>query len=147
MRESCQYITDDRKRNICIVMNGWPMIMTKPLPFPPPVTICGLKMHFENTYQLGTEQVELMIDSSRKSLEKILGDARVVLQSEHACKELVNIGHSLKGLMLNMGEPEWAEVARDLERSARLGERRDYAALIAGLTEGVRTVLMYKRKH
>lgn len=117
-----------------------------PLPHPAPVTIAGLKKHFQTTYQLDENQVELMVNSSRKSLDKILAEARVALHSDHIPVAMVNVGHSLKGLLLNMGQPEWAEVARDLEKSARAGEMRDYAALIALLTEGMATVLAYDEK-
>ena len=122
------------------------MTETTPLPLPEPVTIAGLKKHFQTTYQLAESQVELMINSSRKSLDKILDDAKKALNSDNVPCEMVNIGHSLKGLLLNMGEVEWAEVARDLEKSARAGEARDYAALVAKLTEGMATVLAYNPK-
>jgi len=116
------------------------------LPHPAPVTIAGLKNHFHTTYQLGENQVELMVNSSRKSLDKILTEARTALHSDNIPVEMVSVGHSLKGLLLNMGEPEWAEVARELEKSARAGEVRDYAALVALLTEGLATVLAYDEK-
>jgi len=122
------------------------MTETTPLPHPAPVTIAGLKKHFHTTYQLGENQVELMVNSSRKSLDKILTEARTALHSDNIPVEMVNVGHSLKGLLLNMGEPEWAEVARELEKSARAGEVRDYAALVALLTEGLATVLAYDEK-
>ncbi|SHO42947.1 Hpt domain-containing protein [Desulfopila aestuarii] len=122
------------------------MTETTPFPHPAPVTIAGLRNHFHSTYQLGEKQVELMVNSSRKSLDKILAEARTALQSDNVPAEMVNIGHSLKGLLLNMGEPEWAEIARDLEKSARAGEVRDYSALVALLTEGMATVLAYDEK-
>lgn len=113
------------------------------LPYPPPVTITGLQNHFRSTYQLGDEQVVLMINSSRKSLDKILAEARQALQADDICAELVNIGHSLKGLLLNMGEPEWAEVARALEKSARDRDILDYDAIIRQMTVGMAIVLAY----
>lgn len=119
------------------------MTERKPFPQPAPVTIAGLKNHFQTTYQLGENQVELMVNSSRKSLDKILAEARAALHSDNIPVEMVNVGHSLKGLLLNMGEPEWAEVARDLEKSARAGEQRDYEALVAFLADGMATVLAY----
>lgn len=113
---------------------------------PPPVTIGGLREYFQITYQLGEEQVELMLDSSRKSLERILGEATVAFGSDNVPHQMVNICHSLKGLLLNMGAPEWAGVARDLEKSARAGENRDYAAVITQLSEGLAAVLAYGEK-
>jgi len=119
------------------------MTETTPIPEPAPVTIAGLRNHFRTTYQLGEPQVELMVNSTRKSLSSILVEARSALQSDAVPARMVNVGHNLKGLLLNMGEPAWAEVARDLEKSARAGEMRDYAALVDLLTKGMATVLVY----
>lgn len=116
------------------------------LPIPPPVTIAGLRQHFRVTYQLGDEQVELMVRSSRKSLDKILDEAEKALQSGDICARLGGVGHSLKGLLLNMGEPRWADLARDLEKSAKAGKMRDYAAIIDILTEGMAAVITYGDK-
>lgn len=113
--------------------------------FPAPVVISRLTRYFEKTYQLGTGQAEQMVDSSRRSLEKILAHTGVALQSDDAGGEMVKIGHSLKGVLLIMGEGEWADVARDLERSARQGECRNYARILAGLAEGMAAVLGYEK--
>lgn len=84
-----------------------------------------------------------MIQSSRKSMEKILSDAERALQAEDPRVQLGNIGHSLKGLLLNMGEQQWAEVARDLEISAKTGEERDYSACVTILNKGMAAVMTY----
>jgi hypothetical protein len=122
------------------------MIQHTSKPVPPPVSIAVLRNHFKVTYNLGEEQVELMIQSSRKSMEKILSDAEMALQTEDPRAQLGNIGHSLKGLLLNMGEQQWAEVARDLELSARTGEVRDYTAFIALFSTGMTAVMTYETK-
>ncbi len=119
------------------------MAENRPFPTPAPVSIDGLRTYFRSTYQLGEQQVELMINSSRKSLEKILAEARLALQSEEVCGEMVHIGHNLKGLLLNMGEPEWAELARELEHSARAGIQRDYVGMIDQFVQGMTAVLTY----
>lgn len=119
------------------------MTLQTPLHVPPPVDIVELKHHFKTTYQLGESQVELMIQSSRKSINKILAEAELALQAEDACIQLANVGHSLKGLLLNMGEVRWADVARDMEASARAGEKRDYAAVITMLSNGMAAVIAY----
>lgn len=116
------------------------------LPLPPPVSIAVLKKHFKTTYQLGDSQVELMLQSSRKSLDKILTEAEVALQAEDVCSHLVSIGHSLKGLLLNMGESEWAAFAREFERAAREDESRDYATVIAQLNVGMAAVIAYSEE-
>lgn len=112
-----------------------------PASYPPPLTIGGLRRHFRETYQLGETQIELMVNSSRMSLEKILSEAEVALEAADSCRELVQVGHNLKGLLLNMGAPQWADVARDLEKSARAGEERDYAVIVARLGQGLAEVL------
>lgn len=76
-------------------------------------------------------------------MEKIFSDAGEALQAEDPRVRLGNIGHSLKGLLLNMGEQQWAEVARDLELSAKTGEERDFPAFIAILSTGMAAVMTY----
>ena len=76
-------------------------------------------------------------------MEKILSDAERALQAEDPRVQLGNIGHSLKGLLLNMGEQQWAEVARDLEISAKTGEERDYSAFVTILNKGMAAVMTY----
>lgn len=112
--------------------------------YPPPLTIDGLRRHFRETYQLGDVQIELMVNSSRMSLEKILSEAQQAFNAADTCEKLVPVGHNLKGLLLNMGANQWADVARDLEKSAREGQMRDYAAIVATLSQGLTEVLSYK---
>lgn len=115
-------------------------------PVPPPVTIAALKQHFKTTYQLREDQVELMLQSSRKSMDTVLAAAEDALRAEDVCGRLGDIGHSLKGLLLNMGQSQWAEVARDLEVSARAGEARDYPAVITVLNTAMAAVMTYGKK-
>ena len=107
------------------------------------MSIARLRNHFRTTYNLREEQIELMIQSSRKSMEKILSDAEAALQAEDPLVRLRNVGHSLKGLLLNMGEQQWAEMARELELSAKTGEQRDYLAFITVLSQGMAAVMAY----
>ena len=108
---------------------------------PPPVTLARLRNHFSVTYQLDPQQVELMVSSSRRSLEKIFHEACIALQMDDQAGKMVAVCHSLKGLLLNMGEPGWANMARELEAAARKGESLDYPALFHRFHEGMAEVL------
>lgn len=110
---------------------------------PPPVTIPVLREHFKVTYKLNDEQVELMIQSSRKSLEATLGAARRALLAEDVYPPLVKAAHNLKGLLLNMGQDRWAEFARDMEQSAKSCEEKDYEVIIRAMVVGVEAVIEY----
>jgi HPt (histidine-containing phosphotransfer) domain-containing protein len=110
----------------------------------PPVNISTLRNHFRTTYQLKEDQVELMVQSSQKSLEVTLAAALDALQADDVCEQLVKTLHNLKGVLLNMGEQRWAELARDVEISARNNEDNDYAVAINVLVDGVAEVTGYK---
>lgn len=108
---------------------------------PPPVTLAGLRNHFSTTYQLESQQVELMVSSSRRSLEKIFSEAGFALDASDSTGKMVAVCHSLKGLLLNMGAPDWANVAKELEKAAREGKSLDYRAVLNQFREGMAEIL------
>lgn len=76
-------------------------------------------------------------------MHKVLEEAENAVQAEDTCRRLIHIGHSLKGLLLNMGQPEWASVARSIEKAAREGEDLDYESAIARLSAGMEAIIEY----
>lgn len=110
---------------------------------PPPVTVAALRNHFKSTYKLQDDQVELMIRSSKSSLNKVFFSAREAFKLQDVCGALFRVGHSLKGLLLNMGEPQWADVARKLENAAKNGENRNYKAMVEVLEKGMAEIMEY----
>lgn len=110
---------------------------------PPPVTIPVLREHFRTTYTLDEAQVELMIQSSQLSLEVTLSAAREALLKDETCQSLARAAHNLKGLLLNMGEESWAQVARQIEQAAISNEEFDYAGHIDMLYVAVAAVTGY----
>lgn len=107
---------------------------------PEPVALENLIRHFKNSYGLSDEQVEIMIQSSANSLTKAFVRLYEILEKRQSMEELARQGHRLKGILLNMGEYEWAEVARQLELSAYKEEQRDYRQLIERIENGTKTV-------
>lgn len=102
-----------------------------------------LRYHFRTVYKLNDDQVELMVRSSAKSLRIALAAAEKALKETDIRAPLVEAGHSLKGLFLNMGEGEWAEVARTLERVAKTGKEQDCISLVGAIRQGVVKVVEY----
>ena len=101
----------------------------------------NLRNHFETIYQLDPSQVEIMLESSAKSLQATLTDLSKAIEGDNGLKEVSRLGHSLKGLLLNMGEREWADLARRIEQSAALGKQMDYMGIIKGIRQGSKKLL------
>ncbi len=105
----------------------------------------NLRVHFETTYRLDDSQVEVMLESSVKSLKATLSRLDAAIEGDHGLKEVSRLGHSLKGLLLNMGEREWADLARLIEQSAAVGEQRDYRDILRGIGQGAEKLLSGKK--
>lgn len=113
--------------------------------WPSPVKPSNLREHFATTYRLDANQVEIMLDSSAKSLENTLDELQKAIDDELGYAEISRLGHSLKGVLLNMGELEWAELARFIEKSAGAGKNEKYSELVNGLRKGVESFLNRSR--
>ena len=113
-------------------------IVTSEMPLP--VTVAGLRNHFAITYHLDEEQIEIMLRSTARSLEQTLAAAETALSADDGHASMAKAGHALKGLFLNMGEEDWAAIARELERAATAGEDLDYALVVSRLAKGMRAV-------
>ncbi len=110
----------------------------------PDITVERLRRHFSLTYKLGEAQVDFMIKSSAQSLLAVFETARQIFEKDfpdHA--DLVRMSHSLKGLLLNMGEPEWADIARSMEFAAKAGESHDYSLPVKAVRKAALAVMEY----
>jgi len=92
---------------------------------------------------LNETQVETMLVSSSKSLKQALASAHDILAGTEPEARFALVFHSLKGLLLNMGEAEWAAYTKELEKKQTNGEQVDYAAAVAILEKGMAAILSY----
>jgi hypothetical protein len=113
-------------------------------PAPPPVTVVKLRQHFRDKYLLTDPQVELMVESSSKSLEQSFGNlAEAISSDDLTVDRLKAVYHGLKGVLLNMGEPEWAAYTREIEQKVLAGETLDHSLIVKVLRDGMVEVLTY----
>jgi len=110
---------------------------------PNPLVLDKLRDHFRRTYMLNETQVETMLVSSSKSLKQALASAHDILAGTEPEARFALVFHSLKGLLLNMGEAEWAAYTKELEKKQTNGEQVDYAAAVAILEKGMAAILSY----
>ncbi len=110
---------------------------------PPPIALVRLRDHFRDTYKLTGPQVEIMVVSSSKSLEQGFAHLSEVLAAGEQIERLHAFYHGLKGLFLNMGEPEWAAYAKEIEQKMLAGEELDHKRIVGELQCGVDEVLCY----
>lgn len=117
-----------------------------------PVRLSKLRSHFKKAYLLEDDQVEIMIESSSKSMIRVLEDGNDVIEilkgsasglvknNEDQCRKVF---HSLKGLLLNMGESEWAAYAKDLEAEYKNLNYKQVQNSIEELKTGMAEVVGY----
>ena len=110
---------------------------------PTPLVLDRLRDHFRRTYMLNETQVETMLISSSKSLNQALASAHDILEGTEPEARFTLVFHSLKGLLLNMGEAEWAAYTKELEKKLTDGEQVDYAAAVEILKKGMAMILDY----
>lgn len=92
---------------------------------------------------LNETQVETMLVSSSKSLKQALSSAHDILAGTQPEARFTLVFHGLKGLLLNMGEAEWAAYTKELEKRLKDGEQVDYAAAVETLEKGMAAILSY----
>lgn len=110
---------------------------------PSPLVLDRLRDHFRRTYILKETQVETMLVSSSKSLKQALASAHDILEGTEPEAHFALVFHSLKGLLLNMGEAEWAAYTKEREKKLTDGEQVDYAAAVDILEKGMAVILSY----
>lgn len=101
-----------------------------------------LREHFRKTYKLTEDQVDILLESTAKSMSSTLNALYVAVGGDSRLEEVSRLGHSMKGLLLNMGEQQWAETARELEKAAARGEKRDYGKMVRDIHQGVEDILL-----
>lgn len=115
--------------------------------YPSPVTVAALRAHFADKYQLDEEHIELMLQSSKDSLQAVFVRTDTASGDQpFDFHELKQIGHSLRGLFLNLGEARWAEVARKMEQGANQQQSLQYSEMFEAIREGVQEILEYRTK-
>lgn len=112
---------------------------------PAPVSIERLRNHFRQVYKLNEEQVEFMVRSASQSLQTAFTAADLALESDDPHTALTPVAHSLKGLFLNIGEGEWAALARAMEQAAKAGQAYEYTGTVRNMREGLIAVADYCR--
>jgi ribosomal protein S17E len=110
---------------------------------PPLITVEKLRDHFRHKYQLNETQVEIMIESSSKSLKQGLVQLVQIIDRERSVEGMRAIYHGFKGLFLNMGEREWAEYTKEMEQKLLAGEQLDHGVIAEKLRLGMAEVLAY----
>ena len=114
-----------------------------PILLPAPVTLPKLRNHFKEVYGLNHTQTELMLESSSLSLVQVFENAKEVLNKANSREHLGPVIHGLKGLLLNMGENEWAAVARYVEQRLKKEIQCDLNRIIADMKVGLADILFY----
>ncbi|MEA1923755.1 MAG: ATP-binding protein [Pseudomonadota bacterium] len=100
--------------------------------------------HFKKEYQLADEQVEHLIETSRKNLHENL----VLLHKECEAESFVGIkksAHALKGILLNMGLKIPVEYVVKIEQEALSENLADCRKLLAGLLDELQSFMHYKK--
>lgn len=119
------------------------MTCPDPLALPAPVSAESLKNHFKSTYNFTAAQIDLMIESSAESLKSSLGLLQKATEEKDNFKEISVQSHRLKGVLLNMGENGWAEIARRMEESAARKEQTKYFSIVESLHTGMADILTF----
>lgn len=113
---------------------------TKERQLPAKVNLETLRAHFKLTYNLTDDQIDVMLEASAKSLTTSFSTLYTALETNDL-EQVFRTAHSVKGLLLNLGEKEWAALARQLELAASKGEERGYKSLVTQIYEGVGDIL------
>ncbi len=108
---------------------------------PPKVRTDILRDHFRSTYKLADDQIDIMLASSAKSLTSVFSALYAALDDNEGLDKIYRLAHSIKGLLLNMGETQWAELAREVELAASASEERDYRNMVKKIQYGVEDIL------
>ncbi len=111
-----------------------------------PVKIENLRRHFRDTYKLADEQIDLMLESSARSLQVTFAATEDAFSDKDFYEKVARHAHSMKGLLLNMGEKEWAAQARDIEVAALERVDVDFRKMIDKIHQGVLEVVGFSVK-
>ena len=113
---------------------------------PNPVNLDRLRSHFREVYALTEPQIEVMLESSSRSVRQALEDVQPLLEENVSSKALKPFLHGMKGLLLNIGEVEWADRVREMERMAVENRLEEPQRAIALLETGLEEIRDYSHK-
>jgi len=120
-------------------------VFSEAIPVPAAITLADLRRHFKETYGLSPAQIDVMVESSSKSLAQAFSQAIAAINTADPRPELAPVFHGLKGLFLNMGENEWAAFAREVEQRLKKQEPCDFTMVIEEMQAGLSEILFYCR--
>ena len=95
--------------------------------------------HLTQMYAMPGPQVDILVEKGKTSLKKRCAQAQDLLQSKNLV-ELSKTAHSIKGILLNLGLNDWAEVAMRIEQQrCRSDENLEecMAEQVSSLQEGL----------
>lgn len=99
-----------------------------------------VRRHLVKVYGLEPEQVEQMLNISLKSLAESLAQAQSAL-AENDLQALSRAAHKAKGMLLNAGLEQEAELALTIESRARDEKEDNYAELLNRLTQSIPSLI------
>lgn len=85
-----------------------------------------------------------MVSNSTRSVQSTHDTYLSLIADHERTDELASFCHTMKGLLLNMGQPPWAEVAEQAEHAARSGALQRCHQLLDDIFDGLREV---REKH
>ena len=100
-----------------------------------PIALDVIREHLRQQYQLEEASVEAIVVKIRGSLAEDLRMAQEALAAGDLPR-LRQVAHSLKGVLLNAGQFEWAELAATIDNGIRENRQADYGALVDRLAYG-----------
>lgn len=110
---------------------------------PPPVSIEKLRRYFSKAYGLKDAQVEVLVESSAKSINQAFANISAAMDSKESAQQLALFLHGLKGVFLNMGENEWALFVKQLEQEVETILRCDFEAIVVEMQGRLENLLSY----
>ncbi|MDR3631937.1 MAG: hypothetical protein P4L42_16570 [Desulfocapsaceae bacterium] len=94
----------------------------------------------KSAYDFNEEQTTHMTVSAARSLREAFLSVDGIRWGDNECSKIADIAHGLKGLLLNMGQPEWAGYVKEIETGAHAGESRNYKEMFDTVRVAVRDV-------
>ncbi len=100
-----------------------------------------IKTYLSDHFNLGDEQVAEMLPSFISTLAGHMANLEAALESGNP-GILGKSGHTIKGAFLNLGLTDCAEIALQIERRGKEGDRSaDYLRMVADLREKIDVII------
>lgn len=104
-----------------------------------PLCLASVRAYFRRTYQLEDPQIDTLLATAKADLHHHLQMAEAAWEAKDLAAVAI-AAHSIKGVLLNMGETEWSGAAKAIELAAKAGETLDYHSKITSLRGGITTL-------